>query len=291
MPDAITALIGPRPRAALLDELARDVDLGAKLVVTVSAMVAGAALYGAALGLWRGGAQIAYAAIKLPLVLIATATLTMVFNWMAAVLLGLRVRFAQVAVLSFLALGVAAVLLASLAPVALLFAVSAPVPSLEARTTHNLLYLLHTAMVGGAGFAGMAVLWGTLRRLAGRPKSPDGGRDSSGRPESTEGLGQDSGPEARDRGALAGDRHRAKRIFAAWVLSFALVGGEVAWALRPFVGSIYHPSAFLRPDALDGNVYEFVAYDVMPYLLLGKGYLLLGKEPVPARNSGGDLNG
>ena len=108
MPDAITALIGPRPRAALLDELARDVDLGAKLVVTGSAMVAGAALYGAALGLWRGGAQVAYAAIKLPLVLIVTAALTMVFNWMAAVLLGLQVRFAQVAVLSYLALGVAA---------------------------------------------------------------------------------------------------------------------------------------------------------------------------------------
>ena len=247
MSDAITALIGPRPRAALLDELTRDVDLGAKLVVTGSALVAGAAIYGAALGLWRGGAQVAYAAVKLPLVLMVTAALTMVFNWIAAVLLGLQVRFAQVAVLSFLALGVAAVLLASLAPVAWLFSVSAPVPSLEARATHNLLYLLHTAIVGGAGLAGMAVLWRTLRRLA-------------------------------------GDRRRAKRIFTAWVLSFALVGGEVAWALRPFVGSIYHPPAFLRPDALDGNVYEFVARDVLPYLLLGR-------EPVPVQRSGGDQDG
>ncbi len=279
MSDAITALIGPRPREALLDELARDVDLGAKLAATVAAMVAGAALYGAALGLWRGGAQVAYAAIKLPLVLIVTATLTMVFNWMAAVLLGLKIRFAQVAVLSFLALGVAAVLLASLAPVAWLFAVSVPAPSLEARATHNLLYLLHTVMVGGAGLAGMAVLWRTLERLEGRPKSPAGGRGSSGRPSSTDGLGQDSGPEARDRGALANDGRRARRIFAAWVLSFALVGGEVAWALRPFVGSIYYPPAFLRPDALDGNVYEFVTYDVLPYLLLG--------EQTP-REDGGD---
>ncbi len=232
MPDAITALIGPRPRQALLDELARGVDLRAKLAATVAAMVAGAALYGAALGLWRGGAQVAYAAIKLPLVLIVTAALTMLFNWMSAVLLGLQVRFAQVAVLSFLALGVAAVLLASLAPVAWLFAVSVPAPSLEARATHNLLYLLHTVMVGGAGLAGMAVLWRTLERLA-------------------------------------DDRRRTRRIFAAWVLSFALVGGEVAWALRPFVGSIYYPPAFLRPDALDGNVYEFVARDILPYLLLG----------------------
>ncbi len=235
MPDAITTLIGPRPRAALLDELVRDVDLPRKLAATVTVMIAGAALYGAALGLWRGGSQVAYAAIKLPLVLIATAALTLVFNWMSAVLLGLGVRFAQVAVLSFLVLAVAAVLLASLAPVAWLFAVSAPEPSLDARATHNLLYLLHTGMVAGAGLAGMAVLWRTLVRMAAE-RHGDG-------------------------------RERARRIFAAWVLSFALVGGEVAWALRPFVGSIYYPPAFLRPDALDGNVYEFVARDVLPYLL------------------------
>ncbi len=233
MPDAISVLIGPRPRAALLDELARGVDLPRKLAATLAVMVAGAALYGAALGLWRGGAQVAYAAIKLPLVLIVTAALTMVFNWMSAVLFGLEVRFAQVAVLSFLALGVAAALLASMAPIAWLFAVSAPEPSLEARATHNLLYLLHTVLVGSAGLAGMAVLWSTLARMA-------------------------------------GSRARARRTFVAWVLSFALVGGEVAWALRPFVGSIYHPPALLRTDALDGNVYELIVYDILPYLLFGE---------------------
>ncbi len=233
MPDAVTTLIGPRPRAALLDELARGVDLRGKLALTVTAMVAGAGLYGAALGLWRGGVQVAYAAVKLPLVLIVTSTLTMVFNWMTAVLFGLRLRFAQVAALSFLALAAAAVLLASLAPVAWLFSVSVPAPSLEARATHNLLYLLHTVLVGASGLAGVAVLWRTLERVA-------------------------------------GDQRRAKKIFAAWVLSFALVGGQVAWALRPFVGSIYHRQAFLRPDALDGNVYEFVVRDILPYLLFSR---------------------
>ena len=233
MPDAISVLIGPRPRAVLLDELTRGVGLPRKLTAALTVMVTGAALYGAALGLWRGGAQVAYAAIKLPLVLIATAALTMVFNWMSAVLLGLRLRFAQVAVLSFLALGVAAVLLGSMAPIAWLFAVSASEPSLEARTVHNVLYLLHTVLVGGAGLAGVAVLWRTLARLA------------------------DSRP-------------RARRVFVAWVLSFAVVGGEVAWALRPFVGSIYYPPALLRPDALDGNVYEFIARDILPYMLSGE---------------------
>ena len=59
----------------------------------------------------------------------------------------------------------------------------------------------------------------------------------------------------------------ARSVYVAWLLSFALVGGEVAWALRPFVGSIYFESAFIRPDALDGNVYEFILFEIFPYLL------------------------
>ncbi len=223
------AMAGPRRRAALLDELARGVGLGSKLAASVVVMIFGAGVYGAVIGAWTGGAQIAWAALKLPLVLIVTAAATMPFNWMSALLLGLEAKFAQVAALSFLVLAAAAVVLASLSPVAWLFTVSAPLPSFDARLTHNVLYLLHTLLVGSAGLAGMAMLWRTLERLA-------------------------------------GDRWRARRVFGIWVLAFALVGGEVAWALRPFVGSVFYPEAFLRPDALDGNVYEFIWNDILPYL-------------------------
>ena len=50
----------------------------------------------------------------------------------------------------------------------------------------------------------------------------------------------------------------------------AVVGGEVAWALRPFVGSVYLTVAFVREDALDGNVYEFIWTDIRPHLV-GRG--------------------
>jgi hypothetical protein len=43
------------------------------------------------------------------------------------------------------------------------------------------------------------------------------------------------------------------------------VGGEVAWMLRPFVGSVYLPVVFLRDDALNGNVYEFIFTDILPH--------------------------
>ncbi|MCP4657960.1 MAG: hypothetical protein GY856_21335 [bacterium] len=227
---AIPALIIPRQRAAWLDELLRGVDLMPKLVALVAVMAAGASIYGAVIGMWRGGQQVIWAAIKLPLVLITTSALTMVFNWMAAVLWGLRVRFVQVAALTFLALAIAAVVLASLVPVAWLFTVSAPEVSLYERTTHNLLYLLHTLLVAVSGLVGTVTLWRALEYCS-------------------------------------RDRRQVRRIYWTWLVTFAVVGGEVAWALRPFVGSIYYPVAFLRDDALDGNVYEFILRDIVPYLL------------------------
>jgi hypothetical protein len=199
----------------------------ARLAVLMSA---GAALYGAVLGGWQGKLLIVYVAIKLPLVLLVTSALTLLLCFVGARALDLRLTLLEVAVLTFTALAVASLLLAALAPVAAFFEWACPRPSPEARLAHNLLYLLHTGFVGVSGLVGCTVLWRGLRRAV---------------------------------GGQAGLR----RVFALWILAYGLVGGEVAWAMRPFVGSVFEPVAFLRADALRGNVYEFVFTDIVPYLL------------------------
>ncbi|HEX2225476.1 MAG TPA: hypothetical protein VHN15_14840 [Thermoanaerobaculia bacterium] len=70
-------------------------------------MIAGAAVYGAVLGYWHGPRLSLYVAIKLPLVLLLTSAMTLVLSWLGAALLGLPLRFGQVAVLTFLALSAA----------------------------------------------------------------------------------------------------------------------------------------------------------------------------------------
>jgi hypothetical protein len=67
---------------------------------------------------------------------------------------------------------------------------------------------------------------------------------------------------------LGRPRASVRGAYVLWVLAYALVGGEVAWALRPFVGSVSprYPLVFLREDALKGNVYEFIGADIVPYL-------------------------
>jgi len=188
------------------------------------------AAYGAALGAWTGWRLAVYAAVKLPIVLLATAAVTLVFNTAAATVLGSRARLHDVTAVTLGGMAMAALLLASVVPVILLFDVSLPAAGDESRTTHNMLYLLHTVAVGTAGLAGVGVMWRALR-------------------------------------TLSGSRRTAVRVLLVWVLSLAAVGGEVAWALRPFVGSVYLQVVFIRPDALDGNVYEFIWTDIRPHLL------------------------
>jgi hypothetical protein len=221
-----------REHESLIDDVIADRSVGSRWRELALLMVVSAAIYGIVLGWWHGPRLASYVAIKLPLVLLLTSAFTMMFAWVAARAMGLALRFAQVGALTFLGLATASVLLASVTPVAWLFTATAlPPPSPAARTAHNMLYLTHTLLVSVSGLAGTRNLWRALR--ATRAPLP---------------------------AVLA--------TYLTWLVAYALVGGEVAWMLRPFVGSVSpdFPIAFLREDALHGNVYEFIFSDIFPYL-------------------------
>lgn len=201
------------------------------LTWSVALTVACGAMYGAALGAWTSPLLSFYAAIKVPLLLLLTAAITALLNWIAASLGGLPLRLRESVSLSVMPLAIASLILAACAPVALFFARTIPPPGTSQRTLHNVLYLTHVLLVAGAGMTGTTFLQNALT------------------------------------GYCGGDAARAARIRRWWVAAYALVGGEVAWALRPFVGSVYLDVTFLRPDALHGNVYEFLLTDVFPHLL------------------------
>jgi hypothetical protein len=64
-----------RNRGALVADIVAGRSLGAIARAMLLTIVLGGALFGAALGVYRGGIQIAYAALKLPMVLVFTAAL------------------------------------------------------------------------------------------------------------------------------------------------------------------------------------------------------------------------
>ncbi len=223
------------PGSVFWVRVARQQQLGVVLLRLVLFIVAASMLYGAVMAGWRSPKLALYVALKMPVLLLGTTSLVMVLNWMVASLFGANLSLPQVIALTWSAMAVASLLLLSLAPVALFFTLtsaSATGPAAELQFTHNCLLVTHIALIAIAGAAGNMALLRGLRRLV---------------------------PPACALGP----------IYTGWVLSFAGVGCQLSWMLRPFVGSPFYPVAFMRPDALERNFYEFVFTEVLPYILFG----------------------
>ena len=57
---------------------------------------------------------------------------------------------------------------------------------------------------------------------------------------------------------LSGSRVIARKVLVAWLAGNLLLGSQLAWILRPFVGSPGLAVQFLRPDPFDGNFFEML---------------------------------
>lgn len=186
-------------------------------------VVVGAGLFGAALGSWRDPWQALYAGLKLPLILLLTATGNALLNVMLAPLLGLRIAFRQ----SFLAIlasfALAATILGAFSPLAAFVIWNAPPLTADANhsATHAAILLL---LVGVIAFAGIAANLRLLQLLR----------------------------------SLAGGQGGAWRVLIAWLAVNLFFGSQLSWVLRPFIGSPNLPVEFLRAQAFNGNFFETV---------------------------------
>ena len=193
------------------------------------------ALYGSVLAGWRSPRLSAYVALKLPALFLGTTAIVAVFNWMASILLGAGLSFKSMVFTVFASMAIGGWILLALVPVSLFFLLSG-VPGTgtnsELQFAHNSILMTHILVLALAGVGGNIALLQGLRRVA-RPQCP------------------------------------VSSLFLVWLAAFAFVGCQLSWILRPFVGSPFFPVAFLRPDCLERNFYEFVFTEVIPFLATG----------------------
>jgi hypothetical protein len=105
-----------RDPAAIAARCVEERDLGSLARSSTACLVLGACVLGGVLGTFRGGAQIPLAAAKLPLVLLATLSLSAPAFYALANALGTSWSFRTVVALSLAASARAALVLAALAP-------------------------------------------------------------------------------------------------------------------------------------------------------------------------------
>ncbi|MGA2247393.1 MAG: hypothetical protein ABSH48_20580 [Verrucomicrobiota bacterium] len=199
-----------------------------RFVLQVAVIIAGAGCYGAAMGWWRDPHQALITAIKFPVIILLTTAGNALINGMLAPLLGLNIPFRQSLAAIFMSLTIAAAILGAFSPLIAFLTWNAPPMSKQAvfGPAYSLIKLAHVAVIAFAGTAGNARLFQLLTRLA-------------------------------------GNRAVAFRVLFAWLAGNLFLGSQLAWILRPFIGSPVLPVEFFRATALHGNFYENVFRSIL----------------------------
>ncbi len=192
------------------------------LGVCVLLIALGAGSFGLAMGVWRAPLQAVYCALKLPLILVLTALGNGLLNSMWAPLLGLNMPARQTLLAVLMSFVVAAIILGACSP--LLGFLVWNLPPLAARSegrlaAHSVILVTETAMIAFAGIAANLRLAQLLRSCSRTPVN-------------------------------------ARNVLIAWLSGNLLLGSQLAWLARPFVGSPGLPVEFLRADAFRGSFFE-----------------------------------
>lgn len=208
--------------------------------------------YGVCMGLFsvfRGspsaGLQVLASTLKVPALFGLTLVVTFPSLYVFNALVGSRLTVGSLLKLLLAALGVILAVLASLGPIVAFFSAS--------TTSYAFMKVLNLVVFSLSGLFGMAFLLQTLHRLSLAAPSPTVVPEPSTSTELSatvdparefEGLGRAVGAlEPADDRMLS--RH-VKTVFRCWIVLFGLVGAQMGWVLRPFIGDPNLPFAWTR---------------------------------------------
>jgi hypothetical protein len=194
------------------------------IAFSAAVIFVGAGLYGAAMGCWRAALQAVFVAVKLPLIIVLTTAGNALLNAMLAPLLGLNITFRQSFLAILMSFTIACAILGSFSPLAAYLVWTSPPMTTDAvlsSGTYSFIQVMHVAIIAFAGVVANLHLMKMLRQMSGTAAI-------------------------------------ARRVMVAWLAGNLFLGSQLAWILRPFIGSPGLPVEFLRATAFKGNFYETV---------------------------------
>ena len=185
-------------------------------------IVLGSGAYGASVGIWRAPLQAVYVAVKFPLLILLTTLGNGLLNGIIALLIGAKTGFRQSLISVLMSFAIASIILGALSPLILFLVWNAPPMSSEsAKQAHTLIILADVAVIA---FAGCVANIHLFRLLA----------------------------------YLNGSRIIAYQVLFSWLAGNLLLGGQLSWIMRPFIGTPTAAVEFFRDHPLAGNFFETV---------------------------------
>ena len=224
--------------------------------------------------------QLLASTVKTPALFFLTLVVTFPSLYVFNALVGSRLQFGSVLRLLLAALGVNLAVLASFGPIVAFFSLS--------TNSYGFMVLLNVAMFAVAGLLGLMFLIQTLNRLqhaqtpldrlelggdaqppVAAPESPAAGAPPTTPPPSSSPpalphVMRPWRPGAID--SVEGQSYgvNVRLVFGIWIFVFGIVGAQMGWILRPFIGAPNQEFTWFRER--DSNFFQAVsttAFDVL----------------------------
>jgi len=244
----------------------RPEDLAAgRIEIPISRLVAIGLVLGLSYGVFMGlyGAlrpeqaswmQVLASALKVPLLFLLTLVVAFPSLYVLSALADSKLSAADTLRLLLIAIGVDLALLASLGPVTAFFTLS--------TESYAFMVVLNVLFFAAAGFVGLGFLRRALGHVFRREEAPlaPPQPDPWGAPAPAADVAA-TAPEAvrlpappifQPRRPVL--RERARSIFVLWTLIYAVVGAQMGWILRPFVGTPVREFSWFRER--ESNFFE-----------------------------------
>ncbi len=183
--------------------------------------------------------QLVATAIKVPALFYLTLFVTFPSLYVFNALVGSRLTLMSVLRLLVASLAVNLAVLASLGPIVLFFSLT--------TQSYSFIQLLNVVVFSVAGLLGLVFLLQTLHRLTSLDEPPPS-------PASADAAFEEGGdravegeePSALDMPTGQALGQHTRMVFGCWVIVFALVGAQMGWVLRPFIGNPTLPFTWFR---------------------------------------------
>jgi hypothetical protein len=226
------------------------------------------ALYGVCMGVFAltaGGSrqhmQMVASTLKVPALFLLTLLVTFPSLYVFSALMGSRLTVNATLRVLVAALAVMLAVLSSLGPIVAFFSFT--------TTSYPFMVLLNVVVFAVSGMLGLAFLLQTLRRLAvvaaidEQPESTSEAPppvDEAGLPPIPPPVPYPPGAGPLDRSGRYPPTPQVSVVFRIWIVVFGLVGAQMSWILRPFIGHPNLPFQWFRSPG--SNFFEGVMHAI-----------------------------
>lgn len=187
--------------------------------------------------------QVLASMIKTPMLFLLTLIVTFPSLYVFNALVGSKLQYGSLLRLLVAALAVTMAVLASFGPIVAFFSVTSE--------SYSFIVLFNVILFSVAGLLGCLFLLQTLHRLS----------VATGMERTVEIVEHSDEPPARTPGAI--DRYdghvlkaHVKSVVRLWIVVYGVVGAQMAWILRPFIGKPDEPFTWFRDR--QSNFFESV---------------------------------